>query len=36
VIGIITSKIIDKGIEGIAFAIPITTALTKLGIKIKD
>lgn len=35
VVGIINSKMIGKGIEGIAFAIPIKRALDKLGIEIK-
>jgi S1-C subfamily serine protease len=35
VIGIITSKLIGEGIEGVGFAIPIKTALSKLGIVVK-
>ena len=34
VIGIITSKIIERGVEGVSFAIPVEVALTKLGMKI--
>lgn len=35
VIGIVTSKIIEVGVEGIAFAIPIKDALTVLNLKIE-
>lgn len=35
VIGIITSKLMGNGIDGIGFAIPILNALTVLGIQIK-
>jgi len=35
VIGIITSKIIEEGVEGIAFAIPINEALNALNLKLE-
>jgi S1-C subfamily serine protease len=36
IIGIVQSKIVKSGVEGIGFALPITTALEALGIKILD